>query len=185
MANIINLTCPSCGGKLQITNDIDRFSCGYCGNEQIVNRSGGIVTLEPVVERLSKIEAGVDKTAAELAITRLKNEISELTAEFEKVNKHPYIKHGISINIFLIFASLLIFVLLIDWLGYRNWSAILQIFFLFIYFVVAIFLSFMIVKIIKQPINRKIEPIKKDLENKKKELKKYQDIVGGDKIEKR
>ena len=45
MPDIINLTCPSCGGKLQITSDIERFSCGYCGNEQLVQRSGGIIIL--------------------------------------------------------------------------------------------------------------------------------------------
>ncbi|MFL7795121.1 MAG: hypothetical protein AB8I69_23480 [Anaerolineae bacterium] len=27
----ITLTCPSCGGKLQVTNDIDRFACTHCG----------------------------------------------------------------------------------------------------------------------------------------------------------
>jgi primosomal protein N' len=71
MADIINLTCPSCGGKLQISSDVNRFSCGYCGNEQIVVRSGGAITIAPVVEGLKEVKSGVDKTASELAIKRI------------------------------------------------------------------------------------------------------------------
>ena len=81
MPNVISLTCPSCGGKLQITNDIERFSCGYCGNEQIVQRSGGVITLAPVVEGLKEVKKGVDKTASELAIVRLKEEINSLSQQ--------------------------------------------------------------------------------------------------------
>ena len=40
MQNYVTLTCPSCGGKLQITEDIDRFTCAYCGNEYFVKRGG-------------------------------------------------------------------------------------------------------------------------------------------------
>ena len=45
MADFITLSCPSCVHKLQITDDIDRFACGACGNEHIVNRSGGDIFL--------------------------------------------------------------------------------------------------------------------------------------------
>jgi predicted RNA-binding Zn-ribbon protein involved in translation (DUF1610 family) len=77
----ITLSCPSCGGKLQITNDMDRFACGHCGNEHIVRRSGGTISLTPVVEGLRKVQNGVDKTASELAIIRLKQEIEKLEEE--------------------------------------------------------------------------------------------------------
>jgi ribosomal protein S27AE len=76
--NFLTLSCPSCGGKLQITNDIERFACGYCGKEHLVRRGGGIVTLSPVVDGLKKIQEGTDKTASELAILRLSNEIAEI-----------------------------------------------------------------------------------------------------------
>ena len=78
MSDVVVLTCPSCGGKLQITADIDRFACAYCGTEQIVKRGDGIVSLAPVVAGLKRVQAGVDKTAAELAISRLTAEIKEL-----------------------------------------------------------------------------------------------------------
>ena len=78
MPDFITLSCPSCGHKLQITEDIDRFACAACGNEHIVNRSGGIVTLKPIIDSIAKVQVGVDKTASELAIVRLKKEIKEL-----------------------------------------------------------------------------------------------------------
>jgi len=42
----IKLSCKSCGAKLELTEEIDRFVCAHCGSEWIVNRSGGIVYLE-------------------------------------------------------------------------------------------------------------------------------------------
>mgnify|MGYP000845656560 FL=1 len=85
MSDFITLTCPNCSGKLQITDDINRFACMYCGVEHLVRRGGGIVTLQPVVDELKKvntglsgIKGGVDHMASELAIQRLQKEIPEL-----------------------------------------------------------------------------------------------------------
>ena len=50
MPDLFILTCPFCGGKLQITNDLDQFACVNCGNELIVKRSGGTISLVPIVE---------------------------------------------------------------------------------------------------------------------------------------
>jgi hypothetical protein len=86
MPDFITLTCPTCGGKLQITNSIDCFACGHCGNEHIVRREGGIVYLSPLVEGLQQIRTGVDKTAAELAIVRLPREIAELERQLHEVS---------------------------------------------------------------------------------------------------
>lgn len=78
MADFVTLTCPSCGGKLQVTKEIDRFACGHCGNEHLVRREGGIVYLQPLVEGTTGIRTGVDRAAAELAVPRLKKEVAEL-----------------------------------------------------------------------------------------------------------
>ena len=91
MTDHISLTCPSCGGKLQISNDIDRFACSYCGNEQIVRRSGGIVSLKPVIEALDGVKVGVDRTASELAIMRLEREILELERQRRGMLAKPLI----------------------------------------------------------------------------------------------
>lgn len=78
MPDFIALTCPSCGAKLQLLRDIDQFACSHCGTEYLVNRGGGIVSLAPVVHELKQVKQGVDKTASELAIKRIEEEISEL-----------------------------------------------------------------------------------------------------------
>ena len=95
MPDYITLSCPSCGHKLQITSDIDRFACAACGNEHMVNRSGGIVTLKPVIDSIKKVQVGVDKTASELAIVRIDKEISQLRQEIREIsgieNKYAYV----------------------------------------------------------------------------------------------
>lgn len=78
MPDFINLTCPSCGAKLQITNDIERFSCGHCGNEHIVKRGEGIVSLVPVLNEVKGVRKAADHTASELAIVRIQKEIEYL-----------------------------------------------------------------------------------------------------------
>jgi primosomal protein N' len=83
MKDFVTLTCPSCGGKLQITIDVERFACANCGNEHIVQRSGGIISLIPLVVGLRKVQDGVDRTASELAIKRLREEISVLENEIQ------------------------------------------------------------------------------------------------------
>ena len=80
MVNKISLTCPSCGGRLSVTLDIERFVCAHCGNEHIVERGDGIITLQPVVEGLKDVQHGVDRTASELALKRLQGEIAALIA---------------------------------------------------------------------------------------------------------
>jgi DNA-directed RNA polymerase subunit RPC12/RpoP/cell division protein FtsL len=102
------LTCKSCGGKLELTDDIDQFSCGYCGTEWLVNRRGGIVSLKPIEEKLQKIEEHTKATskhtekimehsqetsvsssilANEIKLKRLQEKILSLEGEKEKLEK--------------------------------------------------------------------------------------------------
>src|SRR5271168_5637557 len=37
----INLNCVNCGGKLDVYDDMERFTCGYCRTEIVVQRRGG------------------------------------------------------------------------------------------------------------------------------------------------
>jgi hypothetical protein len=71
---------------LNITADVERFACQFCGYEHIVRRSGGTVSLEPVVKVMQNIDANIsrigfssEKQVAEQTITRLKKEIDEMT----------------------------------------------------------------------------------------------------------
>lgn len=75
MPNFVTLSCPTCGARLQVGNDLQRFACAFCGNEHIVKRAGGAVSLFPTLDGVERIQAGVDRTAIELTIARLEREI--------------------------------------------------------------------------------------------------------------
>jgi DNA-directed RNA polymerase subunit RPC12/RpoP len=80
MADFVTLTCPTCGGKLQITPDIDRFACTHCGNEHLVKRSEGVIAIQPLTESLTGLKRATDRTASELAIRRLREDLGQLQA---------------------------------------------------------------------------------------------------------
>lgn len=82
---VIALRCVSCGGKLEISPDMERFACGYCGTEQMVERRGGTVTLKGVEEAISRVQAGTDRTAAELALNRLSGELQSVSTQRSKL----------------------------------------------------------------------------------------------------
>lgn len=84
-SNFITLNCPNCGGKLEVTPDMERFVCKYCGNEHIVKHNGSDISLTPVLEGIKRVEQkfdhvliGSDRIAAEQTIQRLKTEIVNL-----------------------------------------------------------------------------------------------------------
>lgn len=81
---VINLKCVNCGAQLEISPDMTRFACGYCGAEQLVQRSGGTVALQAVTDAVAKVQAGTDKTAAELALFRLQAELRQLDDDYDR-----------------------------------------------------------------------------------------------------
>jgi DNA-directed RNA polymerase subunit RPC12/RpoP len=94
-SDFVSLSCPNCGGKLEITADMERFTCKYCGSEHMVRRSGGAISLAPVVDGLKRVESkfdqvlmGSDRMAAEQTIRRLKEEIQELEQEITRQENH-------------------------------------------------------------------------------------------------
>lgn len=78
MAQFMTLTCLKCGGKLQIRDDKSEFTCPYCGTVHRYNQDDGMVSLLHIEKSLKNVEKGVDKTAAELAIKRLKEELANM-----------------------------------------------------------------------------------------------------------
>lgn len=58
MTNFITHSCPSCGGQLEITPQVNRFACAYCGTEHLVKRDEGIVFLEPVLKAIFTLLPG-------------------------------------------------------------------------------------------------------------------------------
>ena len=78
-SHFVTLNCANCGARLDVYDDMERFACGYCGTEILVQRRGGAVTLKAVTEAIKKVQVGTDKTAAELATVRLRDELVYLT----------------------------------------------------------------------------------------------------------
>lgn len=82
--NILHLKCVNCGAGLEISPDMVRFACGYCGAEQIVERKGGTVALKQITDAISRVQIGTDKTASELAIRRLQEELNQIGANYHQ-----------------------------------------------------------------------------------------------------
>jgi ribosomal protein S27AE len=78
-----SMNCPGCGAGLQVTTAMDFFACGYCGMSIRAVRQGGTVAL--VAEALARIKTGTDKTAAELALVRLKDELKTINLAVEQL----------------------------------------------------------------------------------------------------
>jgi hypothetical protein len=57
---------------------MERFACGYCGAEMLVQRRGGTIALKALTEAITRVQVGTDRTAAELALIRLEKELGQL-----------------------------------------------------------------------------------------------------------
>jgi DNA-directed RNA polymerase subunit RPC12/RpoP len=77
---VLKLACVNCGAPLEIGPDLDSFACGYCGSRQQVERKGGTVALRKVENAINAVQRGTDRTAAELAMPRLRAELAERQA---------------------------------------------------------------------------------------------------------
>lgn len=74
---LLKLSCASCLAPLEIGDDLERFTCSYCGAAQIVERSGGAIATRTIETAIKAVQRGTDRTAAELAIPRLTRELAE------------------------------------------------------------------------------------------------------------
>lgn len=58
MAELIELTCPNCGGKLEWVAGADQLVCPHCGTELVVAAEEEAITLSPVAEPLKCPKCG-------------------------------------------------------------------------------------------------------------------------------
>ncbi len=93
---MVKLSCKSCGAKLELTEDIDRFTCVHCGSEWLVNRSGGIISLKALEENLEQVERHTEATskhteiiADEIRIKRIREMLPELHLKKMMINMNP------------------------------------------------------------------------------------------------
>lgn len=70
MENLISLTCPSCGGRINIHDYKKKYFCDFCGNEVIV-----------------KTGSDLDKSINQLALASLPEQISNLNSDKQKLSK--------------------------------------------------------------------------------------------------
>src|SRR5260370_39266773 len=107
--NFISLKCQSCGGKLDVYEDMERFACGYCGTEMIGQRRSGTVALKLVQEAIKKVQVGTDKTAAELALVRLDDELKALNSKASRL-RNTKEEFMIGFGSILAFTGLMLFI---------------------------------------------------------------------------
>lgn len=89
-SDFLTLTCPTCGAKLKLGANVNLLVCANCGNEHMVHRDGAAIYLGPIAQDVQQIRVGVDKTAAELAVIRLKKEIAEMDPVIEEAKRRNY-----------------------------------------------------------------------------------------------
>ena len=75
---LIPLKCPGCGAKLEISSEMTTFSCAYCGTELLAQFRGGTVSIKPITDALVKVQQSADRTANEIQLHRMLEEISDL-----------------------------------------------------------------------------------------------------------
>src|SRR5690349_6930294 len=85
MNNPIVLQCSKCGGRLDITPDMEMFACGYCGTPQIVRRVGNTISLKQIGEDVAGVKAATDRIATELRIRRLRDDLAVIQKEREQL----------------------------------------------------------------------------------------------------
>lgn len=81
---LVALKCPNCGGRLEVSKEMSHFACGYCGANVQVQRRGGTIALS-LGEAIERVQVATDKTAAELALKRLKEEAVEAESTRESI----------------------------------------------------------------------------------------------------
>lgn len=82
---MIVLKCANCAANLDVKEGVGHLTCGYCGAQQMVERSGGAVWLS-VEQSINRVQRGTDRTAAELALTRLGGEHQQAMYHVARLN---------------------------------------------------------------------------------------------------
>lgn len=104
----IKLQCVSCGGNLDISPDMMNFACGYCGTQQTVERIGGTISLKLLKDAISKVQVGTDKTASELALKRLQEELAIVQDKIISVDGFIFTQQSYTFAVVFILGAIVI-----------------------------------------------------------------------------
>lgn len=77
-SNVVALKYPGCGAALRIELQAQTHACGYCGATLRVDHAQDALSLSLVADAVAGVQRGTDRTAAELAIRRLSEDIKTL-----------------------------------------------------------------------------------------------------------
>jgi hypothetical protein len=75
MSNLITLTCPSYGGRLEVTNNTERYVCAHCGNAHIVDPG---VRAESLAGEVEQVRLRMDIRQVEEDLSMLRKRQAEL-----------------------------------------------------------------------------------------------------------
>ena len=90
MKDLYILTCPCCGGRLAIPQDVSASTCVYCGEDYLVRRETGLIYLSPGLEPGREIKKESELTETERVILRLRKENNALLlSEDALLNEKP------------------------------------------------------------------------------------------------
>lgn len=111
--------CAGCAAHFESIPSNGAYRCSYCGLHQQIQRAaplpqqmGQEATGSAAIGQatLSRIQGGTERTASELAIVRLQEEISQLRGSL------PYVDVGFVVRMTCV---LLVFVALVTWISYK------------------------------------------------------------------
>jgi DNA-directed RNA polymerase subunit RPC12/RpoP len=85
MSDFISMTCPSCGGHIQIENNLQKFFCNHCGTELLLKQDAeGILT--PIKARDLQASAKLKEIQFSMtAMELLKSQIAELENQIKNI----------------------------------------------------------------------------------------------------
>ncbi|KAF1080513.1 MAG: hypothetical protein GQF41_2923 [Candidatus Rifleibacterium amylolyticum] len=84
---LITLKCSNCSASLQISDKLDRYICNYCGTEHALLHNSGGFYFRRLEEKLDNLEKITEKGNAELAIKRLRSDLTTRTHQYEVMIK--------------------------------------------------------------------------------------------------
>jgi hypothetical protein len=108
---LYTLNCKNCSAPLQVKDDVEFFLCAQCGTQHVLERSGGTISYKAITESISKVQAGTDRTAAELEIRRLKEDLHQSLAKPQSVGSsiETHVNSMTNHGCIFIFSSILAF----------------------------------------------------------------------------
>lgn len=143
MSETIKISCPACGSTSSRKEGLSDFVCHYCGTQFRVEHKNGGISLSPIMESMQTLQTGMDRTATELTVKRLKEEIIVLKGNTSVLmSKYDLVKslapNSNFVHIFkkswwlfiIIFFAIIIFFIVKDFPAGAGFSVIVLILFL-------------------------------------------------------